>query len=189
MGYAVNTTMQRTVMVFGITEVLALRRFLILRNMNRVINQFTDAFILGSGNGDDRNAEHLFHAVDVNRAAVAGDFIHHVQGDDCRNTQLKHLHGQVKVAVNIRGVNDVDNRLRFIIQNKIAGYQFLTAVRRQGVDTRQVGNRGIRLPADRAVDTVNGNAREVADVLVGAGQLIEQCSLATVLVADERVSQ
>ena len=40
-----------------------------------------------------------------------------------------------------------------------------------------------------AADTVNGNAREIADMLVRPGQLIEQRCLSAVLVADQRENE
>ena len=45
------------------------------------------------------------------------------------------------------------------------------------------------MPADRAVLAVDRDAREVADVLVRAGELVEKRRLAAVLVAREREAQ
>ena len=42
------------------------------------------------------------------------------------------------------------------------------------------------MPADRAALPVDRDAREISDVLIGAGQLVEQCRLAAVLIACQR---
>ena len=45
------------------------------------------------------------------------------------------------------------------------------------------------MPFDRTVFPVNRYARKIADVLVGAGQLIKECCFSTVLVSDQSISQ
>ena len=115
--------------------------------------------------------------------------VHHVQGDDHGDVHFQQLHGQVKVALDVRGVHDVDDRFRVLVQDKVAGDQLLTGIGRHGIDPGQVRDQGIRVPADDAVLAVHGDAGEVADVLVGAGQLVEERGFSAVLVADEGEGQ
>ena len=45
------------------------------------------------------------------------------------------------------------------------------------------------MPFDRTVFPVNRHTGKIADVLVGAGQLIKECCFSTVLVSDQSISQ
>ena len=47
-----------------------------VNHMDGVIHQLIHALVLGGGNGDHRDAQHRFHLVDVDGAAVAAHLIH-----------------------------------------------------------------------------------------------------------------
>ena len=72
------------------------------------------------------------------------------------------------------------------LQNEVAGNQLLTAVGRHGIDAREIRDERVRIAADDAGLAVDRDAGEVADVLIGAGELVEERRLAAVLVAYER---
>ena len=98
--------------------------------------------------------------------------------------------GQVEVALDVGGVDDVDDGVRAAPSSRnVPRHDLLAGVGRQGVDAGQVGDRGLGVAAHRAVLAVDGDAGEVADVLVGAGELVEQRRLAAVLVAGEAEEQ
>ena len=120
---------------------------------------------------------------------VSGNFIHHVQGDDHRDPHLQQLHAKIQVAFDIHRIHDVDDGLRLFLQYEIAGDDLFWRVRRHRIDPRKIGDQRIRMALDDAVLTVHRDAREVADVLIGTGQLVEQGRLAAVLVSDQRKGQ
>ena len=72
------------------------------------------------------------------------------------------------------------------VEQKIAGDDLLTGIGGQAVDARQVGDGSLGMAADDAVLAVHRHTREVADVLVGSGQLVKKRRLAAVLVAGQR---
>ena len=76
-----------------------------------------------------------------------------------------------------------------LIEQKTARYKLFAGIRRHGIDAGQVGDERTGFAADAAVLAVDGDAGEIADVLVRAGQLIEQRSLAAVLIAGEGKGQ
>ena len=76
-----------------------------------------------------------------------------------------------------------------LFQDKVTGNQFFTGIRRHGVDSRQVCDQCIAVPADNTVLAVHGHTGEVADVLVGTCQLVEKGRFAAVLVTDKRKGQ
>ena len=123
------------------------------------------------------------------RTAVAAHLVHHVQRKHHRHVQLHELQRQIQIAFDVRRIGDVDDAGRLFGQDEPAGHALLVGVRRERVNARQVGDFGVRMSLDRAALAVDGHAGEVADVLIGAGQLIEQRRLAAVLVPRERKGQ
>ena len=67
-----------TAVIIRGAEVLHLWLFLVVCDMDRMADQLVYALVLGSGNRHHRNAEHLFHAIDVDGALVLPELIHHV---------------------------------------------------------------------------------------------------------------
>ena len=184
-AHGVNTPVNSTAVVFRTAEVLPERLFLIPGDVDRVADQLVHALVFGGGDRNHGDSQHRLHLVDLERTAVAGDLIHHVQGDDHRRFHLQQLHGEVEIALDVGGIDDVDNGFGLLVQDKIPGDQFFTGIGRHGIDSRKIGNPGVGLAADYAVLAVYRDAGEVPDVLVGAGQLVEQGRFAAVLVPDQ----
>ena len=184
--YGVNTAVDCAAVVLRTAEVLTERLFLIPGDVDRMADQFVHALVFGGGDRNHGHAQHGFHLIDLEGAAVSGDLVHHVQGDDHRCLHLQQLHGEVEIALDVGGVDNVDDGFGLLIQNKIPGDQLFTGIGRHGIDSRQISNLGIGLTSDHTVLAVHRDAGEVPDVLVGAGQLVEQGRLAAVLVSDQR---
>ena len=89
---AVDAAVNRTAVVILAAEVHPARTLLILCHMDGVIHQLIHALVLGCGNGDHRDAQHRFHLVDVDGAAVAAHLIHHIQCQHHGGVQLHQLH-------------------------------------------------------------------------------------------------
>ena len=68
------------------------------------------------------------------------------------------------------------------VQKKIAGHDLLRRVGAERVDARQIDHGAVLLPADGAGFLVDRDAGEIADMLVGACQLVEQRRFSTVRV-------
>ncbi len=115
-----NTSVDCTVMVVFVAKILFERSFLILCNMYRVLYQLVNALVLSRRNRDNRYAEHSFHGVNVYRALITDNLIHHIQGNYHRDIHLKQLHCQIKISLDIGCVNDIYYRLWFIIEHKIS---------------------------------------------------------------------
>ena len=76
---AVDAAVHRAAVVVLTAEIHAAGPLLILCHMNGMVYQLIHALILGSRDGDDRDAQHGLHLVDAHRAAVAAHLVHHVQ--------------------------------------------------------------------------------------------------------------
>ena len=186
---AVDASVHRAAVVVLTAKIHAPGALLILCHMDGVVYQLVHALVLGGGDGDDRDAQHGFHLVDAHRAAVAAHLVHHVQRQHHGDVQLHQLHRQVKVALDVGGVHDIDDAGGLFADDELSGNDLLAGIRRHGVDARQVGDFGLRVSLDGAALAVHRHTRKVAHVLVGAGELVEQGGLAAVLVARQRKGQ
>ena len=186
---AVDAAVHRAAVVILTAEVHASGPLLIFCHMHGMVHQLVHALILGSRNGDDRDAQHGFHLVDAHRAAVAAHLVHHVQGQHHGGVQLHELHGQVEVALDVGGIHDVDDTGGLFADDELPGDDLLAGVGRHGVDARQIGDLRFRVALDGTALAVHRHTGEVAHMLVGAGKLVEQGGLAAVLIAGQRKRQ
>ena len=185
-GDAVNAAMQRAaVRTIGRAEVQATGALAEPRHVQGMIHQLADTLVAGSANGDNRHAQQALEQVDVHGAAVGRHLVHHVERDNHRAIELHKLQRQVQVTLDVGGVDDIDDGVGVLVQDKLAAYDLLARVRRQRVNAGQISDARLGVVADGAIFAVDRHAGKVTDVLVGARQLVEQRGLAAVLVAGE----
>lgn len=103
--------------------------------------------------------------------------------------ELHKLHGEVEVALDIGGVDDIDDGIRARGENEVAADDLLAGIGRQRVDAGQVRDDGLGMSLDLAVLAVDRDAGEVAHMLVRARELVEQRGLSAILVARQRELQ
>ncbi len=186
---AVEAAVYGAAMVILVAEVLTHRGFLVFRNMYGMVDKLRNAFVLGCRDGHHGQAEDLLHLVDEDAAPVVAYFIHHVECQYHRYAQFHELHGEVEVALDVVGIHNVDDAFGLLLHDELTRDNLLRGVRRQGIDARQVGDRGVGMSFDGAVLAVDGDAREVAYMLVGPRQLVEKGGFAAVLLSREGESQ
>ena len=105
----VDATVNCAFVVFRATEILLNGVLLIVRDVQRVVNEFGNAFIARSRNRHHRNAQQGFHFVNANGAPVVSDFVHHVKCQNHGLTQFKQLHREVQISLDIGRVHNVDD--------------------------------------------------------------------------------
>ena len=169
--------------VFLVAEVLPRRLLLVSRDVKRMLHELVNTLVLGSGDWDDGDAQHPLHVVDTDAAAVAAELVHHVECQDDGDVQLHQLQCQVQVAFYVGGVGNVYYSFGVAVQDELAGDYLFGCVGGQGVDSRQVRDGSVRVAFDDSVFAVYRHAGEVAHVLVGACEYIEQGGLSAVLLA------
>ena len=153
--------------------------------MYGVVHHLVNALVLHSADRDDGYAEHPLHAVDADGSAVALQLVHHIECQHHRYTQFHQLHSEVEVALDVCGIHNVDDAARLVFEDETAADDFFAGVGTEAVDAGEVGDGGFGMALDDAILAVDGHAREVADMLVAARQLIKQCGLSAVLIAYE----
>ena len=165
------------------TEVEACRAAAVARRGDGRFDQLVDPFVFDGGDRHDRHAQLLRQASELDGAAVGAELIHHIKRHDHGNIQLDKLHTQIEIALDICSVHDIDDAVRVLVEQKIPRDDFFARIGGERIDARQVDDRYAAPPADLAVLALHRHAREVADMLVGAGQLVKERRLAAVLVA------
>ena len=185
-GNTVDAAVQRAaVRAVGRAKVQATGALAESCHVQGMLHELADTLVAGGANGNDRHAQQALEQIDVHGAAVGRYLVHHVERDDHGAIELHELQRQIQIALDVGGIDDVDNRIGVLIKDELAADDLFARVRRQRIDAGKVGDARLRMVANGAVLAVNRYAGKVADVLVGARQLIEQRGLAAVLVAGE----
>jgi hypothetical protein len=82
-----------------------------------------------------------------------------------RQAQLRQLRGQVKIALDIGAVHDVEYRVGLLVDEVIPGNDFLQRVGRKGVYARQVLYDNVLMPLQLALFLLDGDAGPVTHIL------------------------
>ena len=161
-------------------------RFYGLGGLDGRLGRFHDALALQRGDLHDLAAQLTGQLSDVDLVAVLADDVHHVDGDDHRDAQLEQLSGQIEVALQVGAVDDVQYGVGALGDQIVTGDDLFQRVGGQAVYAGQIHDDDVVMLFELAFFFLNGNARPVADELVGAGQCIEQRGFAAVRVARQR---
>ena len=72
------------------------------------------------------------------------------------------------------------------VHQKIVGDHLFAGIRAQGIDAGQIHHLAVLLAPHLAHLLIHRDAGEIAHVLIGPGELVEQGGLAAVLITDQR---
>ena len=106
------------------------------------LEQRLEALPLLGGNGHHRRAEEARKGRAVRLDAAPLQLVHQVEGDDHGALQLHQLQRKVEVALDVGGVDDVQNHVRRVLGDEVAGDVFLDGIGRERVDAGQVHQGG-----------------------------------------------
>ena len=163
-----------------------LRHHLAAGHADAGLDRLIDAVALERGDFHDGAAELTAQLLGVDLIAVLPDEVHHVERDDHGDAELGQLGGQIEVALEVGGVDDVEDHIGALVDQIIPGDNLFKGVGREGVNARQVGDVDVLLTANLAFLLLNGDARPVADELLRARKSVKQCGLAAVRVTGKR---
>ena len=93
---------------------------------------------------------------------------------------------EVQIALKIGRVNQIDNSVGAAIKQVIARNDFFGRIRRERINARKVGDDDLFVLGVLTLFFLDGNTRPVANILVGACQVVEHRRLAAVRVAGKR---
>ena len=117
------------------------------------------------------------------QAALLGQ-VHHVEGQHDGGLEFEQLDGEVKVPLQVRGVNDVDHDGRPLVEDVLPRDGFIDRQGAERVDTRQVhdANLGVAV-AIGSFQAFDGHAGPVAHALPRTGQIVEERGFAAIGIA------
>ena len=141
------------------------------------------AVALLGGDTDDLTVQRLPDAGEVNGVAVPLDDIHHIDGHHHRQPQFRELRREIEVALEVRAIYDVQDRVRLLLDEVLARDLLLQRIRRKRIDAGQVLDDDVLFSPKPSLLLLDRHARPVADVLVGPSQRVEERGLARVRVA------
>ena len=150
------------------------------------LSRFLDAGTLQCGDLHYLAAQLLGKLLCIDLVPVLPDYVHHIDGCHHRDAQLYQLGGQIQVPLQVGAVDDVQNRIRPLLDQIIPGNHFLQGVGGQGVNTRQVCDGHIAVALQLTLFLFNRYAGPVTHKLVGSGQRIKQGGFACVRISRKR---
>ena len=103
-----------------------------------LLEQFLDTLVLKSRDHHDRAAELLGQLVGVDLITVLLDQVGHVEGNDHGQAGLDNLKRQVQVALEVSGVDNLDDHIGLAAHEVIARALLLGAVGGKRVDAGEV---------------------------------------------------
>ena len=151
-----------------------------------LLEQLLDALVLKGRDHHDRTAELLGQLGGVDLVAVLLDQVGHVEGNDHGQAGLDDLKRQVQVALEVGGIDHLDNDIGLAAHEVVARALLLGAVGGKRVDAGEVRNRDALVAQELGFLFLNRDARPVANVAVGAGDQVEKRGLAAVGVTRQR---
>ena len=182
MGDEVLDVCQR-VLHAAVKDVQRLKGTALLREFCGLLRCVHAALALQGRGRQDLTAQRRAELLHVDFVTVLARDVDHVERDDHRNAQLGELRGQVEVALDVRRIHDVEDRVGLLADQIAARDDLLQRVGREGVNARQVLDDDILRAAQPAFLLFDRDARPVAHILVAAGEVVEHGGLAAVRVA------
>ena len=180
-GFAGN----RSQSIFNLAAKAHIFRCSTADSFNCFFGSLTGTFTLQCGGFHNLAAKLGSQLSGINLIAVLADDINHVQSNSYGITHLHNLSSQVQVTFNVRAINQIQYAVNIILQQIVTGNNLLQSVRRQGINTGQVGNNYIIMTFKAAFFFLYSYAGPVTNILVGTCQIIKHCCFAAVRVTNQ----
>ena len=145
-----------------------------------LLEELLDALVLKGRDHHNRAAELLGKPVGVDLVAILLDQVGHVEGNDHGQAGLDDLKCQVQVALEVGGVDHLDDDIGLAAHEVVARALLLRAVGGKRVDTGEIRDGDVLVTQELGFLFLNRNTRPVANITVGAGDQVEKRGLAAV---------
>ncbi len=148
--------------------------------------EFGDALLAVPHGRNDRASEQQLQGRDVDADAAILRVIHHVQDEGHGLAQLQKLGAEVEVALQVGGVQHVQDQVHFGRGQEMHGHPLILAAGGQRVGAREVHHLHGGAPVlEGPAAALHGDARPVADMVPRPGERVEEGGLAAVRIARE----
>ena len=156
--------------------------------VDKGILDVVEAGFTAGNDADNRAAERFLKLFQTDfKTMLLGD-VEHVDHDDHRHTHFDQLGREVEVALEVRGINNVDDRFSLTRQDVVTGDAFIftgRGCRRNRIDAGKVDELDLFVAVFEITGLlVDRDAGPVAHALARTSQGIEKRGLAAVRIAD-----
>ena len=157
-----------------------------LGELDGLLQQVVHAFAAVADGEHHRHVQQFGQLRGVDFRAPAVGHVGHVEGEEHLAVEFPDLGRQIQAALEVGGVDDVDDDVRPLVQQKVAGDDFLDRKRGQAVSAGQVDDGQVVSIAGYVPFLLfNGDPGPVPDFLAGAGEVVEDGCFAGVGVAGQ----
>ena len=148
------------------------------------LQHFFHAMTVKGCHGNHPGAQQSAHHFDVQMVAAFLQLVPHVQCNHHGNVHVHDLGGQVQIAFQIAGINDVQDGVGMVVADVGAHIHLLGRILGQRVGAGQVHQLNLAAAyVEPSFFAVNGHTAVVAHFLLGSSHIIEQGRLAAVGIA------
>ena len=164
-------------------DVLWKRDLPAVSRLHGLVHELAQAGLLQGGRLHDRTAENHRQPLFIDFQSPLAYQVGHVERDDHGDAGLYELSRQVEIPLDVRGIHQVDDDIRILLEQIVTGDDLLQSIRTERIDAGKVRDDDllaalfILQPAFLLLDR---DTRPVADILVGSCECIEHCRLAAV---------
>ena len=151
--------------------------------LHRSLSSLLGPFSLQRADLDHVAAQSFPKLHQVNIVPVLANQVNHIHCHHNRIAQFQKLRCQVEVSFDVGSVDDIQNRIRMLLNQICTRYHFLRGVWRQGIDSRQILENHMPIPFQGAFLLFNRNTGPVSHILIGPCQRIEQRCLSAVWIS------
>ena len=102
------------------------------------LEELVHASAIGEDGRNHRDTEEFAQFVVVDVIATLLGFIKHIEGADHADVHIYQLCGEIEIALQVAGVDDVDDDIRRMLDELLAHIEFFWRISREGIGTRQI---------------------------------------------------
>ena len=155
------------------------------RKLNGFFRSLHNAVAFQRGNLHHRAAQLLRQFFCHDLIAVFPYQIHHINGHHHRDPQFHKLCAEIEISLQVRTVNDIQDRVRLLIDQIVPGDNLLQCIGRKGINSRKVGDHNVFVSFQLSFFFLHSYSRPVSHELVRSGQCVEQGRLSAVGIAGQ----
>ena len=150
------------------------------------LEELVHASAIGEDGRNHRDTEEFAQFVVVDVIATLLGFIKHVEGADHADVHVYQLGGEIEIALQVAGVDDVDDDIRRMLDELLAHIEFFWRISREGIGTRQIYQiEVVAVEIGFAHLGIHGYTAIVAYAFVSTRSKVEEGSLAAVWISHQ----
>ena len=102
------------------------------------LEELVHASAIGEDGRNHRDTEEFAQFVVVDVISTLLGFIKHIEGADHADVHIYQLCGEIEIALQVAGVDDVDDDIWRMLDELLAHIEFFWRISREGIGTRQI---------------------------------------------------